>query len=1074
MTNDLTFFTNEPDAALLDRFRSTLAHVQYFDVLVGYFRTSGFHLLHEAFEDIEKIRILVGLGIDRQAFEIIDTYQNPQPSIDFESSQSTKQHFNDQVAQEMEQSGDTYETEIGVRKFIEFLQSGKLEIKAHPSQQIHAKVYISRFPEGFPYFGNVITGSSNFSFSGLQGNYEFNVELKNSADVKYSLGKFEELWAEAVDLSDAYVDTINRRTWLNDQINPYELYLKFLYEYFKEDINIDQETDIFLPPGFLELEYQKQAMVSARKILEAYNGVFLADVVGLGKTFISALLAQQLPGRKLVICPPVLKEYWRQTFFDFGIGGAMVESMGKLDRILEKDFSRFDYIFIDEAHRFRNEGTQGYEKLHQICWGKKVILVSATPLNNTIGDIFSQLKLFQAPKKSTIPGVRNLENFFRARERYIKKTADEFDKGSEEYIQAVKEVAAEVREQVLKYVMVRRTRHEISNYYADDIESQGLFFPEVADPQRVVYHFDAEIESVFTTTIERLRDFQYARYIPLLFLKKKLSAFEEQQQRNVGGFMKGIMIKRLESSFFAFKNTLGRFVKSYEQFIEMFDDGTVYIGKDVNIFDLLERDDDEEIQRLLNEDKLRQFPAADFEPIYRKMLQADLIMLREILALWAPVTADPKLDQFVQELKRNPLLKRKQVIIFTESSETGAYLSEQLELQFPGKVLSYNSGGGRHVGKSISKPVARKMIEQNYDPGQETRKKDIRILISTDVLAEGVNLHRANIVINYDLPWNPTRVLQRVGRVNRVGTKHPDIYIFNFFPTSQSDEHLGLEDNITAKLQAFHDTLGEDAKYLSEEEDVAQHELFGDRLFNTLSRKETYIGEEEGQSELEFLQIMRHIRDNDPQLFEKIKCLPKKARAGRTAYWDLAELPPKVLVSFFRRGRLKKFYLAGTPEPAELTFLDAVAWLRCEPDTPRQDIPKAYYEMLERNKQVFAEATSSEDDDLVSGSGRSHVNWLIKYIKVIRKAPQLTDDQEIFLRDVLGAFERGVVPKNITQRLRRALSKVSDPLKGVGIFRSNIPTNLLQPQLSDPLQDAPIEVILSAYLQHQPDSQPGE
>ena len=500
----------------------------------------------------------------------------------------------------------------------------------------------------------------------------------------------------------------------------------------------------------------------------------------------------------------------------------------------------------------------------------------------------------------------------------------------------------------------------------------------------------------------------------------------------------------------------------------MFDSGTVYIGRDVNIFDLLERDDDEEIQRLINEDRLRQFDAAAFEPRYRRLLQHDLAMLREIQAMWEPVTADPKLDQFVHELKHNPLLKGKQAIIFTESSETGAYLSEQLEGHFAGKVLAYNSAGGRQDGKNISKPVARQMIEQNYDPGHQTRKKDIRILISTDVLAEGINLHRSNIVINYDLPWNPTRVLQRVGRVNRVGTKHPDIFIFNFFPTSQSDEHLGLEANITAKLQAFHDTLGEDAKYLSEEEDVSQHELFGDRLFNTLNRKETYLGEEEGQSELEFLQIMRHLRDNDPQLFKKIKRLPKKARAGRNAEWDLNELPTQVLVSFFRRGRLKKFYLAAALEPVELTFLDAANWLRCEPDTPRQAIPKDYYEMLERNKQVFAEATSGEDDDLTAGGSRSHVSWLIRYIKAILKAPQLTDDQEDFLQQVLEALEHGVPSKKTTQRLRRALDKVSDPLKGVGTIRANIPTSLLQPQSNDPLQDAPIEVILSAYFQHQP------
>jgi len=688
MSTDLTFFTNEPDATLLDRFKSTLTDVQFFDVLVGYFRTSGFHLLHDSLADIEKIRILVGLNIDRQTFEIIEQHRE-QMRLDFQSSKRTKELVSDDVAAEMEHSPDTYQTELGVRQFIEFLNAGKLEIKAHPSQRLHAKVYISRFPEGDRDFGRVITGSSNFSHSGLQGNYEFNVELKNSADVKFALAKFKALWDEAIDISEAYIDTINRRTWLNDQITPYELYLKFLYEYFKEDINIDQTTDIYLPAGFLDLAYQRQAMASAKKVLDAYNGVFLADVVGLGKTYISALLAQQLPGRKLVICPPVLKDYWRETFFEFGIGGTVVESMGKLDAILERGHERFDYVFIDEAHRFRNEGTQGYAKLHQICWGKKVVLVSATPLNNTVQDIFSQLKLFQVPRKSTIPGVRNLEAFFRQRLRQIKKVEDEFGKGSQEYIEVVKEVAGKVRESVLKDVMVRRTRNEIMRYYAKDINEQGLSFPEVAQPQRVVYQFSPDTEQIFNTTMQQLRQFRYARYTPLLYLRRQLSAFEAQQQRNVGGFMKGILVKRLESSFFAFKNTLRRFIESYERFIKMFDDGTVWISKDLNVYDLMERDDEAEIARLIDEERVRQFDAADFQPVLRDNLQADLELLRQIQTLWKGVLDDPKLAQFIHELKVNPLLEGKKLIIFTESSETGNICAKIWKNSFPNRSYSF-------------------------------------------------------------------------------------------------------------------------------------------------------------------------------------------------------------------------------------------------------------------------------------------------------------------------------------------------------------------------------------------------
>ncbi|GAH43427.1 unnamed protein product, partial [marine sediment metagenome] len=469
--------------------------------------------------------------------------------FDFESHSKTKRFFIEQTASEMENSEDTYETEIGIKKFLEFLTTDcpnkdqdkakggngkKLEFRTYPSENIHAKVYISRFSPDHIDFGRVITGSSNFSESGLVANREFNVELKMRTDVEFALEQFEELWKNSVDISKDYVETIQKRTWLNDEISPYHLYLKMLYEYLKEDINADQDIDLNLPEGYFDLIYQKQAVASTKKILDAYNGVFLADVVGLGKTYISALLAQQLPGYKLVICPPVLLEYWEDTFRDFGVTKFKVESLGKLDHLLKWDIEKYQYVFIDEAHRFRNEYTQGFEKLHQICFGKKIILVSATPLNNTFQDIYSQIKLFQIPKKSTIPGVSNLEKFFKK----IMQPLKQYKKSDPQYMLLLKEGSKKIREKVLKYIMVRRTRTEIMKYFSEDIEQQGLFFPEVEDPRRIVYQFDDVTGAIFDKTIELLKKFNYSRYIPLLYLKKKISDFDKQSQLNVGGFMK--------------------------------------------------------------------------------------------------------------------------------------------------------------------------------------------------------------------------------------------------------------------------------------------------------------------------------------------------------------------------------------------------------------------------------------------------------------------------------------------------------------------------------------------------------
>ncbi len=247
----------------------------------------------------------------------------------------------------------------------------------------------------------------------------------------------------------------------------------------------------------------------------------------------------------------------------------------------------------------------------------------------------------------------------------------------------------------------------------------------------------------------------------------------------------------------------------------------------------------------------------------------------------------------------------------------------------------------------MSGPAARELIRQNYDPQATPQRNDLRILVTTDTLAEGVNLHRANVVVNYDLPWNPTRVLQRVGRVNRVGTAFDRVYIFNFFPTAQSDEHLGLEANIKAKIQAFHDILGEDARYLTEEEVISQHELFGDRLYNALNRKESYLGEEEARSELEYLQAIRRCATRSRRPSSGSSACPRRRVPGGLCRSRRTSQPSDSLVSFFRRGRLKKFYTCAGDAPVELTFLDAADRLRCEPDTPRLPIPAGYYDLLD-------------------------------------------------------------------------------------------------------------------------------
>ena len=404
---DLTFFTNGQEDSLHSRFVQTLKDVRFFDVLVGYFRYSGFHRLHDALADVERIRILVGLSTGRATLRLLQ--QRTQHEAHFGSHADARTRTVDDLVAQMAHTRDAQEVEDGLRAFLDFLDSGRMEVRAFPDD-VHAKVYIGRYDEDDRDYGHVITGSSNFSESGLVGQREFNVELKDSHDVQFALQKFETLWKQGVEVTEDLVDAFQARTWLTDRVTPYDLFLKLLYEYFREDINLDQEESdaLYRPDGFRDLEYQTQAVTAAKKIVETHNGVFIADVVGLGKTYVTAMLVQHLRGRTLVVCPPVLEDYWRDTFIDFGIRGYRIVSLGKLDRILQEGHDKYTTVVLDEAHRFRNEDTQRYATLHQICFGKQVVCVSATPLNNDISDIYSLLKLFQTPRQSTIPGVRDL------------------------------------------------------------------------------------------------------------------------------------------------------------------------------------------------------------------------------------------------------------------------------------------------------------------------------------------------------------------------------------------------------------------------------------------------------------------------------------------------------------------------------------------------------------------------------------------------------------------------------------------------------------------------------------------
>jgi len=585
------------------------------------------------------------------------------------------------------------------------------------------------------------------------------------------------------------------------------------------------------------------------------------------------------------------------------------------------------------------------------------------------------------------------------------------------------------------------------------MKKQGLKFPEVADPEPILYQLNENEDRVFNKTIELIaRDFKYARYVPMLYYKGDISQAEDLAQKNMRKFMRILLVKRLESSFHAFRNSLSRFIKSYEQFLNEFDKGYVYVSKKYTskLFEFLENDDDEAIQRLIDEDKAKRFTVSDFKPHFRKDLESDLAVLTQVAKLWKTVDRDPKLLTFIEVLSARKILKESKLIVFTESKETAEYLEKHIGKIFPNKVVCFSGSSGA--------PIREKVIE-NFDARAKFPKDNYRILISTEVLSEGVNLHCSNVVINYDIPWNPTRLMQRTGRINRVDTKFDEIYTFNFFPTIQSNDQIKLKEAAEYKIQAFIEMLGADARLLTEGEEIKSHDLF-----TRLTSKVTITGEGEAEeSELKYLQIIRTIRDKEPDLFEKIKRLPKKARTARIGADNETSL-----LTYFRKGKLQKFYQVSDSDPAELDFLAAAKKLEVEKETKRENPGGDFYDLLEKNKGAFRLATTEEVPEMKMKGGRDSTTFVLRFLKSneVRHFKGFTDEDELYIKKVITLLEEGGLPKQTTKTLVKELSREANPLKILAKLKTSIAPEFFKETAAETAAQTsgPREVILSEYL----------
>jgi len=841
------------------------------DIEVGYFYLCGFELLSKKLDKI-KVRILVGSYIDPDAIPTLIMESMKKSSVNLDPFQprsipSSKQErvwaLCEGIKKLANQTSifDAPESQESYSILERKLEDGSLEIKMTETQA-HGKCYVIHNKNA----GKVFMGSSNFTYNGLIGQQEINETFDTEEKYSEYSNKFSERWSDARNIviqekgkSDMFLRKFKDELWMNVVPTPYLMYVRLLNEIFGAEYEIDVTSTSQATRGqYLNLSYQMDAVKMAIERLKNYDGAIIADVVGLGKSIIATTIAVNCPNLKtVIIAPPHLVPMWEDYAEEFKLRGPKVFSAGKIDEVYDKYKNSTEPILfiLDEAHRYRNEDTQDYQLLHQLTRSNgenKVLILSATPFNNDPSDIFALIKLFQTPGAATLRTVENLSakfadlaNRYKTLRRFQARGAITRDQHKELDIKR-DAIASELR-RLLEPIIIRRSRIDLEKItrYREDLKAQKIEFSKMNDPIIREYEL-GEFTSIYLETIKRIvpdskivGGLTGARYMPTTYaldiadFTTKYPELEDIRtaQMNVASFMRKLLVMRFESSKAAFQSTLQKFIDSHQKILDWVEKKhLVPISKKAYIPspDEMPEEDAEEINskeqaefvntEVTNNKKVVFVKLEDLNEKFVPELKHDVSVLTDIYEKWfgsqSPFLSmpDPKLKQLaldIQEhLSSDP---NRKIVIFSMYADTVVYVGEELQ----------RAGVPTFVYTAQNSKSDRRIVRENFDAGipADKQSNDFRVLVSTDALSEGVNLNRAGRVINYDIPYNPTRVIQRVGRINRIDKKmFNELFIDNYFPTEHGEKETNIRGVSTLKMQIFNSVVGNDSRTLTEDE----------------------------------------------------------------------------------------------------------------------------------------------------------------------------------------------------------------------------------------------------------------
>lgn len=908
------------------------------DVATGFFDPAAWRALRDTFPLLERFRLLLGKApeLEGTGWDRLDLAQ----------------YYRRKLQGDLEVLPFDQEYAALIDSLLAFLRRPAVEVRLYRSF-LHAKAYL--FPQV------AIVGSSNLTAAGLHRRAELNLVRKEEMVARTLRQEwFEPFWAEAEDYKDALVQALEDSKFGTTPYTPFQVFIKALYEYFRDRL-VPEAPEALV--GVDLASFQQEGLREAIRLLDRHGGVLVADAVGLGKTYIGMgllehyLLRQRRRGyipRGLVVCPAQLRDLlWKPKLDEYGLKATVVsmEEMGREDFEWIK-YQGYDLVLVDEAHNFRHPGTGRYGNLNRlICTGKRdkrVVLMTATPINNTIWDLYHQVMLLARGSESAYRehGISNLNGFFK---RVADGAAELFD--------------------LLEETTVRRSRYDVRKRQE---AGEKIILPgkgEIHFPERVLRAINYDLEQTYRGFYAEIA----AQIENLSLVSYNLEQFRTARDETtvergnaIIGIIKTTFLKRLESSLAAFRVSVERQARFQRRFCEFLEQGRLLDSPSHRKLIALEEEEEppEEVEALIA--SLPEVAAGDYDlASIHTCLEADLRILQDLLD-WIEIVStsaggvagqDDKLAAVKAELA-GPL-RGKKVLVFTYFQDTARYLYDSLhadaawQAQAGDPPLGVISGTTAAADREqIVRRFAPVANTPNTDEGCAERRalqaEEIRVLVSTDVLSEGQNLQDAGVLINYDLHWNPVRMIQRAGRIDRLGSPYATLTIYNCFPEEGLEELLHLVERLQQRIADIDRTVGLDASVLGEVihprslEELRRLKAGDRKVLEELEQAAELLSTDEMK-----LPLLLYLQGIGEQAVQEI---PLGIHSGRRA-----PLAGTFLAFRARDRHFWRFYPVNGDDP--ITDKRRIfQLLQCPPDEPRVVPEHSVFSLLDRaTGEIFQE-----------------------------------------------------------------------------------------------------------------------